>query len=198
MFVDIYNTENKYHIIYADPPWRYDNKHAKGEADSLYPTLALEEIKNIPVGKLAEKDCVLFLWFTYPMIQEALEVIKSWGFEYKTLGFQWVKLSTTGQKLHWGPGYWTRRNSEGCFIATKGNIRPVRHDIHELVISPLIKHSKKPDSCREDIVKLMGPLSRIELFSRQGYNGWDFWGNEVGEAGNYIPIKIKPKETKLF
>jgi N6-adenosine-specific RNA methylase IME4 len=132
MFVDIFNTDKKYDIIYADPPWSYENKYPHSSALYEYPTLSLDNLKLLPVEKLANDNSVLFLWFTYPLIKEALELIEAWGFKYKTLGFQWIKLSKTGQKLHWGTGYWTRRNSEGCFIATKGGgIRSLNHDVHE-------------------------------------------------------------------
>lgn len=83
----------KYAVIYADPPWGYSNKGTRAAADKHYSTMTIEEIKALPVADIAAADCVLFLWATFPMLPEALEVIKAWGFRYKTLGFLWVKLN---------------------------------------------------------------------------------------------------------
>ena len=84
----------KYSIIYADPPWHYETYSKKGQgraAESHYPTMSLEDIKSLPVSKIAEKDCALFLWATFPCLQEALQVIEAWGFRYKTVAFVWIK-----------------------------------------------------------------------------------------------------------
>lgn len=96
MFVDIYNTDKKYNIIYADPPWSYRdkrNKHPRlcGGALSHYQTMDIQEIKKMPIHKICEDNCILFLWVTFPNLKEGLDTIKSWGFEYKTLGFSWIK-----------------------------------------------------------------------------------------------------------
>ena len=114
----------KYKIIYADPPWEYRVWSKKGQgrsAESHYPTMRLEDIKALPVEKLADKNCVLFMWITFPMLNEAMSVLKAWGFTYKTVGFVWVKQNKKSSSLFWGMGYWTRANAELCVIATKGN-----------------------------------------------------------------------------
>lgn len=79
------------HRIYADPPWQYRQSKGQGVAENHYPTMQLNDICNLPVGSIAHKDSVLFLWTTFPQLSEALEVIKSWGFTYKTVAFVWVK-----------------------------------------------------------------------------------------------------------
>lgn len=89
--VNIFDTDKKYNIIYADPPWRYNDKGCNGNAQKHYNTMRLSDICALPVKDIADKDCVLFLWATYPMLKDAMRVIESWGFKYKTLGFQWVK-----------------------------------------------------------------------------------------------------------
>ena len=106
----------KYSVIYADPPWRYRVYSKKGlgrSAESHYPTMSLEEIKALPIGELAAKDCVLFMWITFPCMQEALQVLEAWGFEYKTTAFVWIKQNRVSDGLFWGMGYWTgpMRNS---------------------------------------------------------------------------------------
>lgn len=110
-------------MIYADPPWRYQNWKGQGVAERHYPTMPLEDIKALPIAGLAGKDCVLFLWATYPMLQEALEVIRAWGFAFKTVAFTWIKLAPKADTIYWGMGYWTRSNAEICLLATKGQPR---------------------------------------------------------------------------
>lgn len=172
----------KYSIIYADPPWHYETYSKKGQgrsAESHYPTMSLEDIKSLPVSKIAEKDCALFLWTTFPCLQEALQVIEAWGFRYKTVAFVWIKQNRKSDSLFWGMGYWTRANAEFCILATKGHPKRVNPGIHQVIMSHIEEHSKKPDEARNRIVQLMGDVPRIELFARQSPKGWDVWGNEV-------------------
>lgn len=172
----------KYNIIYADPPWPYYTYSKKGQgrsAESHYPTMSIEEIKALPVGDLAAKDCALFMWTTFPVWPEALEVPKAWGFEYKTVAFVWVKQNRKSDGLFWGMGHWTRSNAEVCILATKGNPKCMDHGVHQVIISHVQEHSRKPEEARTRIVQLMGDLPRIELFARQVTPGWAVWGNEV-------------------
>ncbi len=150
-----------------------------GYIERHYPTMELEEIKDLPVKELADRDCVLFLWTTLPMIQEALQVIKAWGFEYKTTAFVWIKLARHHDGIFWGLGYWTRSNAEICMLATKGHPRRVARNIHQVIISHVEEHSKKPAEARRRIEALTGDVPRIELFARRPASGWDVWGNEV-------------------
>ena len=179
MKVDIYNTDKKYNIIYADPPWSYKDKKCNGNCESHYNTMNIKDICKLPIRDITDKDCVLFLWVTYPMLKEGLELIEAWGFQYKTIGFQWIKQNKSGNGFFFGLGRWTRGNTECCLIAVKGKPKRVNNAVSQLVISPLEKHSKKPDIVREKIVELIGDLPRIELFARQTCDGWDCWGNEV-------------------
>ncbi len=105
--------------------------------------------------------------------------MKSWGFEYKTVAFVWIKRNRKSDALFWGTGYWTRANSEICMLATRGNPKRVSASVHQVIISRIEEHSKKPQEARERIVKLMGDVPKIELFARQKVDGWDVWGNEV-------------------
>jgi N6-adenosine-specific RNA methylase IME4 len=172
----------KYSIIYADPPWQYKTWSAKGtgrSAEQHYPVMTLDDIKQLPIQRLAADDCVLFMWSTYPTLPEALEVLKAWGFTYKTVAFTWVKRNKKSPSWFWGLGHWTRANGEICLLATKGNPQRISKAVHSVIDSPIREHSRKPDEARERIVKLCGDLSRIELFARQKSPGWDVWGNEV-------------------
>lgn len=179
MKIDIYNTNKKYNIIYADPPWSYKDKKCNGNCESHYKTMNIKDICNLPIKNIANKDCVLFLWVTYPMLSEGLKLIEEWGFKYKTIGFQWIKQNKSGKGFFFGLGRWTRGNSECCLIAVKGKPKRISNSVSQLVFSPLQEHSKKPDIVREKIVELIGDKSRIELFARQTVDGWDCWGNEV-------------------
>lgn len=179
MKVDIFNTDKKYSIIYADPPWSYRDRKCNGNCERHYNTMNIKEICKLPIQNISDKDCVLFMWCTYPMLKEGLKVIESWGFKYKTIGFQWVKQNKSGNGFFFGLGRWTRGNTECCLIAVKGKPKRINNSVSQLVISPLEQHSKKPDIVRENIVKLIGDKPRIELFARQNNEKWDCWGNEV-------------------
>lgn len=182
MKVDIFNTNKKYNIIYADPAWKFKYYSKKGEekksAQAHYDCMDIEDIYNLPIANLAEKDCVLFLWVTFPLLQEGIETIKKWGFTYKTCAFNWIKSNKKSDSLFWGLGHWTRSNSELCLLATRGKPKRVSKSVHSIINSKIEEHSKKPDCVRDKIVELCGDLPRIELFARQHADGWDCWGNE--------------------
>lgn len=172
-------TIQKYQAIYADPPWDYQQCRLSGSAKKHYPTMRIEELCALPVAEIADRDCALFLWATFPQLPEALRLIQAWGFVYKTVAFVWLKQNRKALTWFYGLGFWTRSNAEICLLATKGHPKRQSAGIHQLVISPVERHSKKPDEVREKIVELMGDVPRIELFARQQTPGWDVWGNEV-------------------
>ena len=172
----------KYNIIYSDPPWTFTTRSDKGKGKSPenhYNCMSLKDICNLPVNNIAEKDCVLFMWVVDPLLHKAFEVIKAWGFEYKTVAFTWAKQNRKSPGFFTGLGYWTRGNPEMCLLATKGRPKRVSKSVSQLVIDTRREHSRKPDRIRDDIVNLCGDLPRIELFARQKTKGWDVWGNEV-------------------
>ncbi len=172
----------KYKIIYADPPWKYNDKALnRGGAERHYSTMNLEDIKNLPVNNLADKDSLLFMWATFPLLPEALEVMKAWGFKYKTNGFTWVKRNKNVDSLYMGMGGYTRSNAEICLIGKKGKgVERLDASIRQTQIHPIMKHSKKPSAFRDDIVKMYGvKCNKIELFSRDSLFFWDVHGNET-------------------
>ena len=174
--------KKKYSVIYADPPWQFKAYSSKGmgrSAEKHYPTMDIDAIKGLPVGDLADKDCALFLWVTFPCLREGLAVLDSWGFTYKTVAFVWVKQNKKADSLFWGLGYWTRANAEVCILATKGSPKRASAQVHQVILSHIEEHSKKPQEARDRIVQLMGDVPRIELFARTRAEGWDAWGNEV-------------------
>lgn len=173
----------KYNIIYADPPWSYRDKrkHPKlsGGASNHYDTMSATQIKSLPINKIANINCMLFIWVTFPNLQLGLDVIESWGFKYKTLGFSWIKTNKKNGKPFFGIGYYTKSNCEVCLIGVKGKPLKESNHVSSVVISKREVHSKKPDIIRDKIVELVGDLPRVELFARNKIEGWDVWGNEV-------------------
>jgi N6-adenosine-specific RNA methylase IME4 len=185
---------NKYKIIYADPPWTFKTYSEKGKEHKSpelhYDCMTIEDIYSLPIQNIAEDDCILFLWVTSPMLREGLETMKRWGFEYKTVGFNWFKRNKIADSWFWGLGYWTRQNTEFCLIGTKGKPQRVDKGVSQVIdedclcdtenlTDRIMKHSEKPAIVREKIVELMGDISRIELFARQRVEGWDAMGLEI-------------------
>lgn len=187
MKVDIYDPPRKYNIIYADPPWEYKEsgsgiRGCAGLAQRYNGVMTKEEIFALPIGRIAADTAILFLWVTFPRLEQGLETIKAWGFTYYGLGFDWVKTNKNGTPC-WGMGYYTRQNTEVCLIGvrkSKGKrIRPLAKNVLSVIHSHRREHSRKPDVVRDNIVKVCGDLPRIELFARQEAEGWDCWGNEL-------------------
>ena len=169
----------KYQIILADPPWAYRNMgNIQATANSHYNTMQQKDIEALPIGDIANDNSILFLWATFPKIQEALDTIKTWGFEYKTIGFNWVKLNKNGTPF-FGVGWYTKSNTEVCLIGTKGKSPKVSNSVSQIIQTVRTRHSEKPAIVRDKIVEFCGDIPRIELFAREKTEGWDVWGNEV-------------------
>lgn len=174
--------QKKYQIIYADPPWSYNDKMS-GHSFSLdheYETQSAQWISRLDVRSISEETCCLFLWVTSPLLDEGIKVLQDWGFSYKTLPFVWSKLSKTGKKIS-NLGRWTMGNVELCLLGVRGKPNSWRLDksVKQLVEAERTRHSEKPQEVRERIVTLLGDRPRIELFARTKTPGWDVWGNEV-------------------
>ena len=174
--------DKKYSVIYADPPWSFKTWSAKGRgrsADKHYNTMDKKSIQELPVLDIAKDDCVLFLWVTAPCLLEGIELIKTWGFTYKTIGFTWIKRNKVSDSLFWGMGYYTRSNAEYCLIATRGKpLHRINKAVHSVVTDKIARHSQKPESVRERIELLFGDVPRMELFARKKSEGWSCWGDD--------------------
>ena len=184
-----------YGAILADAPWHFQswtNGRWKGDGKIFTPqkapeyhTMSVEQICALPVSDLAADDCALFTWGIWVMLPQCLEVIKSWGFEYKTCAFNWTKADLTQIDMfketddgQLGLGYWVRQNSEFCLIATRGNPKRLAANVRQAIIERRREHSRKPDCVHERVERLItGPY--LELFARQERPGWDVWGNET-------------------
>lgn len=183
MNVDIFNTDKKYNIIYADPPYRFSqginprktfNHKAKEELNLHYPTMSDKEIANFDFSRIAADDCVLLCWTTDAHLPVCLEMIKNNGFTYKTVAFVW-------DKQRGFMGKWTVKNCELCLLATKGKAHHLvkSFKVRQLIQEPKTAHSKKPIKAYESIEQMFGDAPKIELFARQHADGWDCWGNET-------------------
>lgn len=169
--VDIFNTDKKYRVIYADPPWKYNDKQdiaALGGAVKHYPVMALEDICALPIP--AEDNSVLFLWTTSPMLEDAFKVINAWNFKYKS-SFIWDKVSHV-------MGHYNSVRHEFLLVCTRGSCTPDVPKLFDSVISiERTEHSRKPDKFREMIDTLYPAGDRLEMFAREAPKGWDVWGN---------------------
>ncbi|WMW25158.1 MT-A70 family methyltransferase [Methanolobus sediminis] len=164
----------KYKLILADPPWSYKDKSGrdyKHGAAEKYDTMSLEDICNMPIQDIADKDCALFMWATTPLLPEAFKVLEAWGFKYKTTIY-WRKIMSLGM------GYWFRGQVEVCLVAIKGNVKAFRSQRPNFIETKARKHSQKPDQLY-GLIEELEISPKIELFARERREGWDAWGNEL-------------------
>jgi N6-adenosine-specific RNA methylase IME4 len=184
-----------YAAILADPPWSWkswDGNEGDRGAGRHYGTMSLSDIEFLPVDDLAARDCVLFLWVTWPTLPQAMQVITAWGFKYRTCAFAWVKADVSSLDLFGGErdasmglGYWTRANSEVCLLATRGKPKRLNADVRQGIIEPRREHSRKPDCVPGRIERLVaGPY--LELFARTTRPGWSSWGNQTDK---FTPVR---------
>ena len=185
MKIDIYNTAKKYNIIYSDPPWQYKESGGgkRGTAGLPYATMSQEELFELPINDISTDETILYMWATDPKLPKAIELMEKWGFKYKGVAYVWVKTNKKSDSLFWGMGNYSRKNAEFVLLGVRKNtvktIKPLIRNSHQIIMSKIEQHSKKPDIIRDEITKVCGDLPRIELFARQHVNGWDCWGNEV-------------------
>jgi N6-adenosine-specific RNA methylase IME4 len=173
---------SKFGIIYIDPPWDYKGQsqhtgsggQSSGGATSHYGTMDLEQLKRLDVPSLCEKDCLMFMWATSPHLDQAIELMKSWGFKWATVGFVWDK-----QRVN--PGFYTMSQVEMCLIGKKGKIPQPRgaRNVRQFVSELRGEHSAKPDEVRKRIELMFPTQAKLEMFARAASPGWDVWGDEV-------------------
>jgi|SRR6056297_3095148 len=170
----------RYGLIMADPPWRFVNYSDKGIGkgpEAHYSCMSIDQIAAMPVGNLAGRDCVLWLWATNPMLPQGIAILRAWGFEFKTAG-HWSKKTKSGKQA-FGTGYLLRCAGEPFLIGTMGRPRTSRA-IRSVIEGEVREHSRKPAEAYEAAEKLFPGVERIELFSREARPGWDAFGDETG------------------
>lgn len=172
-------TSKKFDIIYADPPWNYRGqgmfgaKHeSTGDADDQYPTMTLKELKKIVVP--SANNALLFMWTSSPHLDQAIELGKSWGFDYKTIAFVWDKQIPV-------PGFYTMSQIEICLVFKKGKIPKPRgaRNVRQFISEKRREHSRKPDVVRDRIHRMFPTQKKLEMFARVAKKGWSVWGNET-------------------
>lgn len=172
----------KFSVIYADPPWDYRGQlqHAgEGSGDSggairHYPTVTLDMLMNLPVHRIAEENSLLFLWSTSPHLDQAIDLGKAWGFNWATVAFVWNKGKVN-------PGFYTLSQCELCLAFKRGRIPSPRgaRNIRQFVEAERQEHSRKPEEVRERIEAMFPTQRKIELFARVRVHGWYGWGLEA-------------------
>lgn len=174
-----------YKTILADPPWRFTNRTGKVAPEhkrlNRYDTLSLEEIKSIPVSLVTDNQCHLYLWVPNALLIEGLEVLKAWGFEYKT-NLIWHKVRKDGGPDGRGVGFYFRNTTEIILFGIKGSMRtlaPGRSQVN-IIKSQKQEHSRKPDELYE-LIENCSPGPFLELFARGQRKGWDVFGNQAEE-----------------
>ena len=181
-----------YDVILADPPWEFlywvpgqGKKKASRAAEAHYPVMPTKKICEMDIP--ANDNAILFLWSVWPKLPDAIQVIEAWGFDYKTIGWVWIKAKRSGLGFFMGMGYYTRSNSEPCLLATRGSMPVARHDIQALIYHPVMEHSRKPDDQYRKIEALYPDMKYLELFARRKREGWDAWGNEIANDVELVP-----------
>lgn len=180
---------NKYNTIYADPPWRFQNRTGKVAPEhkrlTRYETMSIEEIKALPVSEFAGEKAHLYLWVPNALLPEGLEVMDAWGFEYKT-NIVWEKTRKDGYPDGRGVGFYFRNVTELILFGIKKNstnnrtLDPARSQVN-LIRARKREHSRKPDEIIP-IIEACSLTPRIELFARGDREGWDMWGNQADES----------------
>lgn len=179
-----------YATIYADPPWRFQNRTGKVAPEhkrlNRYPTMSLNEIEALPVPSIAAEKSHLYLWVPNALLPEGLAVMKAWGFEYKG-NIIWEKVRKDGQPDGRGVGFYFRNVTEILLFGIRGEnnrtLAPARSQVN-LVRTQKREHSRKPDEMVE-IIERCSPGPYIELFARGDRPGWDMWGNQA--TSDYEP-----------
>lgn len=168
-------TDRLYPIVYADPPWQYEHSETDSrKIENQYPTMTIQAICELPVGNIAAPDAVLFLWTTSPKLAESMNVISAWGFVYRTC-IVW-------DKERMGMGYYARQQHELLLIAARGSIpvpKPENRPASIVRIKRDNEHSAKPEEFYSLIERMYPEYDRIELFARNGREGWFSWGNQA-------------------
>lgn len=171
-----------YGAILADPPWSFKSWTSASllptrSKETHYRTMTMADIKALRVADIAAPNSCCFLWVTDSHLDEGIEVLKAWGFKYRTIAFIWVKTTKAGAPKM-GMGLWTRKEAEICIMGTRGRPRRRGAGVRQVIMEQRREHSRKPDAIRERIEALVpGPYA--ELFSRRRGAGWTVWGNEV-------------------
>ena len=177
---------SKYQVIYADPPWPPPGGFAPNASYAShyhYPCMKVKDICSIPVKSVIADNAAIFLWSTYRDLPSAInEVLPAWGFSYKTVAFQWLKLTSKGNPVK-VMGYYFFNSTEICLFGVRGKLSGIHAGlstkVDSLIMEERIRHSQKPKEAAARIERLFPKARKLEMFARSPRPGWDVWGNEV-------------------
>jgi len=178
-------TGKRFGSIGSDPQWKFLTRSAAGEGRSAnihYKTEEVDKIKDLPVNELLADDGAFYMWMVDWCPQDALDLLAHWRLKHVTTAFTWVKQNASGEGWHMGQGYWTRANPEQCWLATKGNPKRLYADVRQLIVAPVMEHSRKPDEWLDRIERLTEG-DYLELQARRPRKGWVSWGDELEWTG---------------
>lgn len=192
----LFPIDKKYKVIYADPPWEYASSGNLKEKP--YRTMTIQDLKQLPVADISDKDCALFLWTANPLLDQAIEVMKAWGFKFKTVYKVWTKRNSQSGTPAITPGYWSLSSTELILLGVKGAMQKYKEVFNDRqeVASPRGRHSEKPHFIRDDIRRLLNVDSRLEIFSRHICDEWDAWGLDVPGYMHYCNGMSNPGKTE--
>jgi len=191
---------SKYKVIYADPPWAFNNKKTGGSmksgASQQYDVMSIEDMKQWDIPSICQDDCLLVMWYVGAMPKEVMELAEAWGFRVVNMnGFVWDKETKHGKDF-FGMGSITRASTESALVAVRGKTGNIIKDrsVRSRIRAKVGKHSEKPQAFREAIEKLCGDVPRLEMFARTQAPGWNVFGNQVEGS---ISIPFKPQQKTL-
>lgn len=163
--------DGEFNVIYADPPWAYSNSGFDMSAAKQYPTMATEDICEMDIESIVSENAICFMWVTNPLLEDGIDVMNSWGFEYKT-NMVWIKDRHTA-------GFYVFGQHELLLIGVRGSMLPSGEKYKSIITGENSIHSKKPDSVRTMIEKMYPGQKYLELFARQKSENWEVFGNEI-------------------
>ena len=188
----------RYDIVLCDPPWWYKptGTYNQTGASTHYPLMTDNELMAFDIKQWMNPNAALFLWATCPRLDFALQCIKSWGLYYRGIAFIWIKTNLNGKIMgaKGPPPAFVKPVSELVLVATtipSGRVFPIiDFTVGQIILSQRRAHSEKPDEVADNIVRLCGERSRIELFARKPRLGWDIWGNDTTGKQLLMPHEI--------
>ena len=173
----------KYNLLIVDPPWTYPKSgsttNSRGLAKSHYELMTKDELINFPIQRFCLPDCYCFMWTTGTKMKESIELLESWGFEYFSIVFTWIKKNKIADSLFWGMGAVSRSNPEYVILGRQGKLERKSASVHSVIDTKISDHSVKPIELHKRIEELYGDLPRIELFATYHVPGWTAWGKGV-------------------
>jgi len=182
--LDPQTAPKRFSVLYADPPWDYNDRtflngkcNETGAASDHYQTMSPQDLMDMHVAKIADKNSILYMWTTGPQLQISMDVLQAWGFRYKTIAFVW-------EKVRCNPGHYTMSSVEICLVATRGSIPKPRGTRNERQFHQKLRtqHSAKPDHFRKCIERMHPKNTKLEMFARQASPGWYVWGMQAPQS----------------